>query len=195
MPRTTNQYLSNRYHLKSWGTSCQARSINIWRSLTSSPIANKSSGSAGHARHGSSRLLATPFSSLGMVLLGFSKHFDRVSHKLKHLGVKRRVHKWIDSFLLNKSQEVVFEGVFSERNAVTSRLLQGPLFLLFINDWFSYAKHSNMHLLVDDCILYKKVSSTTDGDLLQQDLDSLYRRETDAVRPTEMCYVNKNSED
>ena len=51
----------------------------------------------------------------------------------------------------------------------------GPLvFLLYIND-IADDLHSEIRLFADDCILYNIVKSTADCEMLQQDIDQLYR--------------------
>ena len=50
-----------------------------------------------------------------MIILEFSKAFDRVPQrrllmKMYHYGIRGNTHKWIESFLFNRSQQVVAEG-------------------------------------------------------------------------------------
>ena len=50
-----------------------------------------------------------------MIILDFSKAFDRVPHchllkKSYHYGIRGNTHKWIESFLFNRSKQVVTEG-------------------------------------------------------------------------------------
>ena len=50
------------------------------------------------------------------------------------------------------------------------------LFLVYINDMPGYAK-SQTRLFADDCLMYRKVSSTSDCTQLQEDLDNLIKWE------------------
>ena len=64
------------------------------------------------------------------VLLDFSKAFDKVSHphlaaKLHHYGMRGNTLDWIQSFLSNRTQEVVLEGKRSFTAAVTLRRSTG----------------------------------------------------------------------
>ena len=53
-----------------------------------------------------------------MVILDFSKAFDRVPHRrllrnLHHYGIRGHLHTWITDFLSGRTQNVVIEGVTS----------------------------------------------------------------------------------
>ena len=65
---------------------------------------------------------------------------------------------------------------------MTYGVLQGGvlgllLFLLFINEIPSHTKHSDIRLLADDCILYRKIDDSKDCDLLQAALNGPLDRE------------------
>ena len=120
------------------------------------------------------------------VLLDFSKAFDKVPHqrllhKCHHYGIRGNTLQWIASFLQQRTQEVVCEGVRSGRSPVTSGVPQvtvlGPLlFLVYIND-LPEVVSSTARLFADDCLLYRKIKSSEDSKILRSDLDSLQQWE------------------
>jgi len=59
------------------------------------------------------------------VYLDFAKAFDKVDHKillkkLESLGIRGKILRWIKSFLTNRQQKVLVEGILSEPVAVIS---------------------------------------------------------------------------
>ena len=57
--------------------------------------------------------------------LDFSKAFDKVPHqrllqKLHHYGIRGSTNKWIRSFLTNRHQRVIVDGIHSTSCPVTS---------------------------------------------------------------------------
>ena len=118
-----------------------------------------------------------------ILVMDFAKAFDKVSHnrllyKLQAYGIQGKAHRWIADFLAGRSQKVVVDGEESESCPVTSGVPQGSvlgptLFLLFIND-IGNDITSNIRLFADDTILYRPISSSTDADQLQADLDRLH---------------------
>ena len=71
--------------------------------------------------------------------LDFSKAFDRVPkgrllHKLNHLGLRGNLHRWIDSFLIDRNFRVQIGDVVSRSIDVLSGVPQGSVLgpLLFI---------------------------------------------------------------
>jgi len=62
---------------------------------------------------------------LDLAFLDFSKAFDTVAHnrllgKLHHYGIDGNIHHWLSSFLKNRSQSVVVDGVSSAQVKVES---------------------------------------------------------------------------
>ena len=117
-----------------------------------------------------------------MAILDFTKAFDKVPykrliHKLKYYGIIGPISSWIESFLVERSQQVVINGSASKPIKVTSRVPQGTvlgplLFLLYINDLPNNVT-SNVRLFADDCLLYQPIKSDNDISLLQNDLIKL----------------------
>ncbi len=117
-----------------------------------------------------------------MIVLDVSNAFDKVPHerrlhKLNHFGIGGKTHKWIRTFLMQRSQSVVLEGSYSSKVHVTSGVPQGTvlgplLFLLYIND-LPDCVSSTARFFADDCVLYRVIESDKDTKQLQVDLDVL----------------------
>ena len=114
-----------------------------------------------------------------MILLDFSKAFDKVSHrqKLKFYGVRGNILDWITSFLIRRTQNVACGGCTSTPSNVLSGMPQGSvlgplLFLVYIYD-ITQELSSICHLYADDCILYRRIDSFTGVRALQNDLKLL----------------------
>ena len=76
-----------------------------------------------------------------------------------------------------KTQQVVLEGVSSSSMAVTSGVPQGTvcgplLYIFYLND-LPEGISSQVHLLADDCILYREINTLDDCQDLQKDVDTL----------------------
>ena len=92
-------------------------------------------------------------------VLDFSKAFDKIGHtrlieKLKWYGITGSTNNWIKSFLSNRTQAVVLDGVSSSSIHVSSGVPQGSvlgpcLFLFYIND-IAQDPHSTTRLFADD---------------------------------------------
>ncbi|KAL8593065.1 hypothetical protein ACOMHN_017991 [Nucella lapillus] len=122
-----------------------------------------------------------------LILLDFSKAFDKVPHlrllsKLELYGVRGKTKQWIESFLHERTQQVVVEGESSTVGQVISGVPQGSvlgptLFLLYIND-LGEGIRSKIRLFADDTILYSTIKGITDAANLQRDLEKLESWET-----------------
>ena len=112
-----------------------------------------------------------------VVLLDFSKAFDKVSHqhlsaKLDHYGIRGNTLNWINSFLSDRKQAVSVNGSHSTWVNVTSGVPQGSvmgpvLFLLYIND-IQEQIQSKIKLFADDSILYREIKTQEDLHILQK---------------------------
>ena len=100
----------------------------------------------------------------GNLLMRFAaRPFNKVDHpsllwKLEFYGVRGKPLQWIQSFLSNRSQQVVVEGSYSTPCSVTSGVPQGSvlgptLFLIYINDLVNDIQ-STVRLFADDCLIY-----------------------------------------
>ena len=86
--------------------------------------------------------------------------------------------KWIDSFLTDRIQRVVVNGILSSWTPEKSGVPQGSvleptLFLSYINDLPSVVKNSHVKLFADDTKIYKAIADCRDCDALQSDLHQL----------------------
>ena len=118
-----------------------------------------------------------------VIYLDFSKAFDKVSHnvlleKLKHYGIDGKLYKWIESFLTNRKQKVVIDGVQSDDANVESGVPQGTVlgpvfFIIYIIDLIVTLKSSKALKFADDTKLISKIIELACQALLQTDLNSV----------------------
>ena len=119
-----------------------------------------------------------------LAVLDFSKAFDKVAHarllnKLEYYGVRGSLLEWFESFLPNRTQQVVIEGHHSISCDITSGVplgsVLGPaLFLIYINDIITNI-HSELRLFADDILIYRPIYSQSDQKILQDDLTTLIK--------------------
>ena len=115
-------------------------------------------------------------------IFDFEKAFDTPSHelvkcKLYGYGIGGKTLKWIYSFLCDRQQRVMVNGVKSDWAPVLSGVLQGTvlgslLFSLYIND-ITEDIDSELRLFADDCVCYREIKDTEDTVKLQEDIDGL----------------------
>ena len=101
--------------------------------------------------------------TFNVVYTDFAKAFDSVPHKRLLVKLKGNVLNWIDSFLTNRKQCVIVEGMQSGWKLVVSGIPQCPvigpiLFVCFINDLPSKVKYNMCKLFADDCKIYGSVN-------------------------------------
>jgi len=118
-----------------------------------------------------------------VIYTDFTKAFDTVSHdflmyKIRKYGISGNLYNWIQSYLTDRQQRVVFNGSFSSWQPVTSGVPQGsvlgPLFFnMFVDDIPSIYDYSQCLLFADDLKLFRMVRGPDDAQLLQEDLDKL----------------------
>ena len=104
-------------------------------------------------------------------------------YKLDHYGIKGSAHKWISSWLSERSQKVVLDGQASDPVPVLSGVPQGSvlgpvLFLISMNNLHDNIR-SSVSLFADECVLYRNINLPIDCQILQDDPNSLALWETD----------------
>ncbi len=112
---------------------------------------------------------------LDAIIIDFKKAFDLVRHdqllkKTAASGVDSRVVIWIREFLIGRSQRVRVERHYSEEviSGVPQGNVLGPLlFLAYVNDIWRNIE-SKIRLFADDCIIYTKILSIKDVEILQR---------------------------
>ena len=121
--------------------------------------------------------------SVHCIFLDLAKAFDSVPHsclllKLKSIGIRGNLLSWLKFFLTRRFQRVVINGVFSDWLPVLSGVPQGYvlgplLFLLYRDDIHHCLTHSSIQMFAD-IALYKEISSSSDQELLQANLNQVY---------------------
>ena len=117
------------------------------------------------------------------IFLDLSSAFDRVDHKvllekLHNYGIRGNLLKWIQSFLSDRKQSVIFGGAYSNWASVTSGVPQGSvlgpiLFLLFVND-INESLSSPLFQFADDHTIVRCIRIVKDQVALQRDLDKIH---------------------
>ena len=100
---------------------------------------------------------------------------------MDYYGIRGSTHKWINSWLSWRTQQVVLDGEASDPVPVLSGVPQGSvlgqiLFLIFYKRpcWITSGL-----LFADDCVLYRNIHLIQDCFILQEDLASLGQWEAD----------------
>ena len=123
-----------------------------------------------------------------LIIMDFAKAFDKVPHrrllhKFDYCGIRWSTHKWINSWLSGRTQQVVLDGQASDPVPVLSGVPQGSvlgpiLFLISINDLPDNIR-SSVLLFADDCVVYRNIYSIQACSIPQEDLTSLGQWEAD----------------
>ena len=119
-----------------------------------------------------------------VIYLDFSKAFDKVDHqivlqKIKQLGITGNIHHWLKSFLTDRYQSVVVNGVKSDPQRVISGVPQGSvlgplIFLILIGDIDEEISYSDVKSFADDTRATMAIKSACDVQLLQGELNKIY---------------------
>ena len=131
--------------------------------------------------------LASSSIQTDMLIMDFSKAFDKVPHKrlnykLNWYGIRGDTLEWITDFLSSRSQRLFLDGATPDSAPVLSGVPQGTvlgpglgpiLFLIYINDLPDGVVNSTVRLFADDCIIYRPIRCKKDTELLQSDLNSV----------------------
>ena len=115
--------------------------------------------------------------------MDFSKAFDIVPHDcllhtLHFYGIHDRVNRSINNFHSGRSQKVIIDGAESQEALATSAVPHGSvlgpiLFLAFINEQPECVSSDCILFVVDDSIIYRPISSSSDCQDLQSNLNRL----------------------
>lgn len=119
-----------------------------------------------------------------VIYLDFSKAFDKVDidillKKVANLGIGGKIGMWLHSFLTNRSQSVLVNGVKSESAPVISGVPQGSvlgplLFLILIADIDRGLIIALLSSFADDTRMIAAVSTLLQITNFQIDLESVY---------------------
>ena len=122
---------------------------------------------------------------IDMIYLDFYKAFDKVDfgilfHKMKDMGITGKLGIWFYHFLVNRTQFVRLPGGSSTDIHVISGVPQGTvlgplLFLILMSDIDEGIVNSKIISFADDTRLYNSVSEVEDCDVLQSDLNTIYK--------------------
>ena len=118
--------------------------------------------------------------------VAFLAFFDRVSHPvflemLCSFGFSGSILQWCESYLSQRQQRVVLEGVSSSSARVSSGVphssLSGPLFfVIFIRDLPDVVLPGNtIALYAGDCKSFRIIDSALGQNTFQEDLDNLHQ--------------------
>ena len=97
---------------------------------------------------------------VGLVVIDLKKAFDHdiLCHKLSYYGIQQRELLWFQSYLSNREQFCIVNGIDSEINSINIGIPQGSclgplLFIIYINDLPQAVLDSNVSMYADDTSL------------------------------------------
>ena len=156
-----NKFITSRQHGFRPGHSCETQLIRVLDDWTSAL-------ELGH--------------QVDVIYLDLQKAFDKVPHarllsKLKSYGIGGKLLQWIENFLSNRRQFVHLRGSKSDWINIFSGVPQGSvlgpfLFIVYVNDMPNVVS-SDLYMFADDTKLYRTITSESDCNILQQDLNNV----------------------
>ncbi|BHF59701.1 hypothetical protein SprV_0100266200 [Sparganum proliferum] len=133
------------------------------------------------------------------VYVDFKKAFDSVPHqrllyKLSRTGIRGNLLRWIQSFLIGRSQIVHVGDRQSAEVAVESGVPQGSvlgptLFIIYVNDCVSEL-NCDVAMFADDVKLWSVIRTEFDEERLQADLTRLEKWSQDWLLPFNVTKCN-----
>ena len=118
-----------------------------------------------------------------ILYLDFSKAFDKVCHatllkKLESYNIGGKLLKWLESFLSDRYQRVIVQGINSESEKVKSGVPQGTvlgpiLFILYINNITEVIRNAAVMIFADDSKLIMDIEEEEDRIKLLDDLKAV----------------------
>ena len=122
--------------------------------------------------------------NVDVVYLDFAKAFDKLDflatmRKLHQMGISGKLGRWIYSFLTDRKQAVLVNGITGSFSGVKSGVPQGSvigplLFLILISDIDQGVTSSFVSSFADDTRVVKDVTTVDDVEALQADLQAIY---------------------
>ena len=96
--------------------------------------------------------------------------------KIRRKGIGGNIPKWIEDFLLKRTQKVKINGVKSENVEVSSSVPQGSvlrslLFLIYIDDL--PCKITSCQIFADDTKIYGPISTATQHQSMQKNINHM----------------------
>ena len=122
--------------------------------------------------------------SIEIIYCDFMKAFDKVPHKrlihkIQKYGIDGNILGWMESFLTNRTQQIVINDEKSNSAFVTSGIPQGSvlgpiLFVLYINDLPEVVDQNTfIFLFADDTKAFRQITNEADQKQLQRDINEM----------------------